>query len=180
MTFEHSLHSQHYGTRSTRGLAHAFDLLQRKGLHTPSVQGDFHHHMQEALHHVAAARFRDLWCIEAGVRSLESLRDFTSDDLLQIAHNLVEKYASVAALDELDAKPSDSQDDVFAYSVLLNRDLLDYLILDDAIKTGDITTMEDILPRILFRFVGGRNSNYTVKVLELLQGLNREWPDDLK
>jgi hypothetical protein len=92
----------------------------------------------------------------------------------------VEKYMSVAALDELKAKPSDIQDEVFAHGVLLNKDLLDYLILDDAIKTGDITTMEDILPRLLFRFVGGRNSNYTVEVLELLQGLNREWPDDFK
>jgi hypothetical protein len=121
--------------------------------------------MQEALYHIATVRFRDLWCIEAGVHSLESLRDLTSDDLLQIARNLVEKYMSVAALDELKAKPSDIQDKVFAHGVLLNKDLLDYLILDDAIKTGDIMTMEDILPRLLFQFVGGRNSNYTVEVL---------------
>jgi hypothetical protein len=69
---------------------------------------------------------------------------------------------------------------MFAHAVLLNKDLLDYLILDDAIKTGDVATMEDMLPRILFRFVGGQNSNYVVEVLELLQGLHREWPDDLK
>jgi hypothetical protein len=101
-----------------------------------------------------------------------TLYNLTSDNLLGIAKTIVMKYASTAALDELNSKPSKEQDDVFAHAVLLNRDLLDYLMLDDAIKTGDITTMQDLLPRILFRFAGGRNSNYTLEVLELLQGLH--------
>jgi len=111
--------------------------------------------MQEALYHLAAAHFHDLWCTEAKVCSLESLQDLTLDDLLSIAKTIVTKYASTAALDELNSRPSKEQDDVFAHAVLLNRDLLDYLMLDDTIKTGDITTMQDLLPCILFRFAGG-------------------------
>jgi hypothetical protein len=36
------------------------------------------------------------------------------------------------------------------------------------------------LPRLLFRFIGGGNSNYAKEILELLQGLEKEWPEDLK
>jgi hypothetical protein len=40
--------------------------------------------------------------------------------------------------------------------------------------------MQDLLPTLLFRFAGGGNSKYTIEVLELLQGLNREWTPELK
>ena len=33
-----------------------------------------------------------------------------------------------------------------------------------------------MLPTLLFRFTGGGNSKYATEVLELLQGLHREWP----
>ena len=60
------------------------------------------------------------------------------------------------------------------------RDLLDYVNFDAAIKTGDVGFLQDILPRLLFRFIGGKNKNYAIEILELLQGLHREWPPDLK
>jgi hypothetical protein len=40
--------------------------------------------------------------------------------------------------------------------------------------------MEDMLPHLLFRFAGGRNNKYTIEVLELLQGLQREWPLEVR
>lgn len=39
--------------------------------------------------------------------------------------------------------------------------------------------MEDMLPHLLFHFIGGRNSNYTHEILELLQSLHREWPPEV-
>ncbi|KAH7917006.1 hypothetical protein BV22DRAFT_977203, partial [Leucogyrophana mollusca] len=45
---------------------------------------------------------------------------------------------------------------------------------------GDVGRMEDLLPTLLLRFAGGGNSKYTIEVLELLQGLRREWPDVIK
>lgn len=64
--------------------------------------------------------------------------------------------------------------------VQFNHDLLEYLELDTAIKVGDVGRMEDMLPRLLLRFVGGNNNKYAIEILELLQGLNREWSEDVK
>ncbi|CDO69446.1 hypothetical protein BN946_scf184817.g6 [Trametes cinnabarina] len=61
-----------------------------------------------------------------------------------------------------------------------NRNVLYYLALDNAMRGGDIGLMEDLLPHLLFRFAGGGNHKYAVEILELLQGLHREWPDDVK
>jgi hypothetical protein len=49
----------------------------------------------------------------------------------------------------------------------------------DAIKHGDVGHMEDLLPTLLFQFSGGGNPEYTIEILELLQGLRREWPEDV-
>ena len=69
-------------------MAHAFGLLQCKSLHTTSVQGDFYHHMQEALHHIAAAHFCDLWseCYSPPhiPESLEILEILTGISRLQV------------------------------------------------------------------------------------------------
>lgn len=64
--------------------------------------------------------------------------------------------------------------------VQMNRDLLDYFILDNGIRYGDVDIMEACLPRLLFRFSGGRNGNYALEVLELLQALHGEWDEQTK
>lgn len=63
---------------------------------------------------------------------------------------------------------------------MFNNDMLSYIELSTAIKCGDVGQMEDMLPTLLFRFAGGENSKYTIEVLELLQGLKQEWPQDVK
>jgi hypothetical protein len=68
---------------------------------------------------------------------------------------------------------------VLTQAILWNKDILDYLTLNDAISSGDIGIIQDILPHLLFRFVGGTNSKYALEVLKLIQGLYREWPEDL-
>jgi hypothetical protein len=68
---------------------------------------------------------------------------------------------------------------VLTQAILWNKDILDYLTLNDAISSGDMGIIQDILPRLLFRFVGGTSSKYALEVLELIQGLYREWPKDL-
>jgi hypothetical protein len=64
--------------------------------------------------------------------------------------------------------------------ILIIRDLLDYVNLDDVIRTGDVGRMLKLLPHLLFWYHGGRNWKYAIELLELLQGLNREWPEDLR
>jgi hypothetical protein len=179
IALEHSLHTQYYGTRAGLGLVHAFDLLNRKGLNSPTVQGVFHHNLKEGLLHISTARFRDLWCVVAGVDSLKDLQARSPEELLALATHIVRTFASARALQALDDKPTNERDDVLTQSVQWNKDILDYLILDEAMKIGDVGCMKDLLPRLLFRFAGGPNSNYAIEILELMQGLYREWPSDL-
>jgi hypothetical protein len=59
------------------------------------------------------------------------------------------------------------------------RDVIPFILLRSAVRNGDIGIMEDMIPLLLYRFVGGRNSNYAIEMLELLQGLHREWPIEI-
>ena len=180
IAFEHSIHSQYWGTRAGHGLIHAFDLLNRKGLQSPTIQGVFHQNLKDGYLHIAAARFRDVWCVVGNVESVEGLRSCTPEQLHSMATQIVDRFASVRALQNLSDYGNDQHDDIFSQAVMWNKDILDYLALGDGIKTGDIQLIEDLLPRILYRFVGGTNSKYALEVLELMQGLYREWPDDLR
>ena len=179
MAIEHSIHAQYYGTPQGFGLVHAFDLLKRKGLNSPSIQGNFHNSLREGLLHVSKARFRDLWCTIGRVNTLKELRDRSPRDLHSMATTIVSEHASSGAMHDLTAQ-GERCDDLLYQSVQMARDLLDYNLLDRALSSGDIGLLEDLLPRILFRLIGGGSKNYTIEILELLQGLHHEWPADLK
>ncbi|KAI9061340.1 hypothetical protein FKP32DRAFT_1604925 [Trametes sanguinea] len=182
--FESSLHSQYYGTRTGLGLVHAFDVLDRRGLQTTSTQGTFHHTFEEAIDHTLEAHLRALWCSAGGVESLGDLRSLSPEQLLALATRIHDEHASTLATVRLETTsaglPKKGLDPLHEQTILFLRDLLDYRTLRDAIKHGDVQTMEDMLPRLLFRFAGGRNPNYVVEVAELLQNLHKDWPDDLK
>ncbi|KAJ3552472.1 hypothetical protein NM688_g4131 [Phlebia brevispora] len=179
MSLCHSFHHQFYGSSRNIGLRHAFDILKRKGLASPSTQGNFYQMLSEALLHVAEAHFRDLWCVVAGIDSLEKLRDYSPEQLLNFANIILDKYASTNALDEHRMHPRDRQDDIIIEAIMFNRDILDFINLDDAIRVGDVGRIRDMLPRLIFRYIGGNHTNYSTELLELIQGLEREWPDDL-
>jgi hypothetical protein len=110
------------------------------------------------------------------VTELSELRDLTPTRLHKLATKIVDKHASTAALGAL----KKGKDDLLYQSTQFARDALDYIDFDRAIKAGDIGCLEDHLPRLLFRFAGGRNKNYALEVLELMQGLYRDWPADLR
>ncbi|KAF9787416.1 hypothetical protein BJ322DRAFT_1107483 [Thelephora terrestris] len=180
MAFATSLHSQYYGKKGSYGFSHAFDIMGKKGLANTATQGTFHYAFEEALKEVATARFRDLWKQVAGVEELNELRDWEPDRLVVTAKKIYGGFASTSAVVELRSEEEDSQDQLLKQMAQFNRDLLEYLELDTAIKMGDVGRIEDMLPRLLLRFVGGRNNKYAIEVLELLQGLNREWSDNIK
>ncbi|KAI0756508.1 hypothetical protein C8Q80DRAFT_1051872, partial [Daedaleopsis nitida] len=176
---EQSLHAQYYGTRAGLGLVHAFDVLDRRGLQSPSTQGTFHHTFEEALDHTLEARIRDLACTVAEVDKLDELRLLSPIQLHALAVKIYDSHASTLALVKFECDDLEAQD-ALVPSIMFVRDVLDYRILCDAIKLGDVQTMEDMLPRLLFRFAGGANKNYMIEVCKLLQALQKEWPDDLK
>ncbi|KAK7027843.1 hypothetical protein R3P38DRAFT_3521255 [Favolaschia claudopus] len=59
------------------------------------------------------------------------------------------------------------------------RDVIPFILLRSAVRLGDVGFMEDMIPLLLYRFVGGKNSLYAIEMLELLQAFNREWPAEL-
>ncbi|KAJ7700589.1 hypothetical protein B0H14DRAFT_3904294 [Mycena olivaceomarginata] len=105
-------------------------------------------------------------------------------DLNETLHIIAEaQIRELAALVRMGLK-KDQADEVKAQSVMFLRDVLPYILLRSAVKHGDVGFMEDMIPFMLFRFVGGKNNNYTGEMLELLQactvtyrseGLNIDW-----
>lgn len=102
MAYAGSLHKQYYGTTRSRGLQHAFILLQKKGLAKQQIKGPFHHDLDEAIYHIAEAHFRVDFLELAHVEKISDLRRKSPDELYRLAKTIVEKRASSQALDLLD------------------------------------------------------------------------------
>jgi hypothetical protein len=179
MAYAGSLHKQYFGTTQSRGLQQAFLLLEKKGLTKPQIKGPFHHDLEEALYHVAEAHIRVDWLELGKVEQLSDLRKQSPEDLLVLAEKIVKQRASSEAMDLLDVKPENQRDEEFRQVIMWNRDMPQYIVLDQAIKNGDVGLMEDMLPHLLFRFLGGGNGKYAGEVLELLQALHRELPAEV-
>lgn len=177
---EMSLHKQYMGTSENLLLKHAFTNMGRKGLEKSGNAGNFHYMFRDALKHTAEARFRDVWTAVGKVADIADLKKLSPHELDQLANKIFDEHASTEALYALRQRDRPEQDDVFMQSVQFCRDLLNYLDLDDAMKTVDVGRMELLLPRLLFRYHGGDNHNYAREIMELMQSLWREWPDDLK
>ncbi|KAF9242900.1 hypothetical protein BU15DRAFT_60190 [Melanogaster broomeanus] len=154
MAFANSLHKQYLGTSAgIGGLQQAFDVLQCKGLQKPETKGPFWAHLDEAL---------------------------SPTELYELAVKVYTEYVSRRALSKMENMPDSERDHVQMQFTMWNADILSYIELTEAIKFGDVSRMEDLLPTLLFRFAGGGNSKYTIEILELLQGLRQEWPDEVR
>lgn len=115
-----------------------------------------------------------------GTSSVDKLRSKSPEELKRYAERIILEYASTAALEELSRQLPSKRDELREQVVQFNRDLLEYLELDDAIKQGHVSRMEDLLPSLLYRFQGGNNKLYIIEVTELLQKLHKEWIGDVK
>ncbi|KAJ7048080.1 hypothetical protein C8F01DRAFT_1197046 [Mycena amicta] len=181
MQVANSLHAQYAGRAKGTGLLACFTLLGRKGLTKTSTEGPFHSHLNEALHHIAEAHFRELWRTVGHVSesSLKELRNKSPEQLISLADTILSDYASSAALEKMKLKSEDNRDRVQIVHTQFARDVLPYIQLVSAIKSGDVGMLEALLPTFLFRFIGGGNHNYQEEVLELLNGLHKEWPPEV-
>jgi hypothetical protein len=104
MALEDSIHRQHFAT-GTGGLKQAFDLLQRKGLNSAFIQGNFHQKVRDAYHHILEAHIRDIWESIAGVTDLSELRKKTPEELDCLAEKIIDEYASTLAYDRERKRP---------------------------------------------------------------------------
>ena len=180
MAFAMSLHKQYYGTKAGFGFSRMFELLGKKGLASTKVKGNWFHDFEEALKEIATAHFLCAWLEITDASSIGDLRSKSPEDLNQFAEHVVQGFASTNALVRESRRPSSERDELRVQVIQLNRDLLEYLELDDAIKQGHVSRMEDLLPSLLYRFQGGNNKLYVVEVTELFQKLHKEWTDDVK
>ncbi|PPR03568.1 hypothetical protein CVT24_007608 [Panaeolus cyanescens] len=133
MAFANSLHKQYLGTSKGRGLHQAFEALNRKGLYKTRTQGPFYHDLVEALYHIAKAHIRVDWCRIGGVSSIKDLRTLGAQSLYNLAEKIVNTHASSEALDAMDLKP-ELVDEQERQVVMFNRDVLQFIILDRAIR----------------------------------------------
>ena len=180
MAFATSLHKQYHGTKAGVGFSRAFELLGKKGLWSAKVKGNWFHDFEEVLKEVATAHFLCAWLEITGANSIKDLHSKSPEELKQFAERIVLEFASTIALSRESRRPLPERDELRMEVIRLNRDLLEYLELDDAIKQGHISRMEDLLPSLLYRFQGGNNKLYAIEIMELLQKLHREWVDPVK
>jgi len=150
MAFANSLHKQYLGTSSGRGLKHAFDLLDWKGLTKMLMKGPFHHNLDKALYHIAEAHILEDWLIVSGSKNIAELRDWSPEELRKLATTLVCQHASSQAIDNMDAKPQRMHNQQKWQLMQWNQDVLQYIVLDQAISHSDVGLMEDMLPHLLF------------------------------
>lgn len=180
MSFATSLHKQYYGTKAGVGFARAFELLGKKGLASAKVKGNWFHDFEETLEEVTTAHFLSIWLEITGANSIEDLCSKSPEELHHFAERIVLEFASTAALEEESRRSPTERDELQEQIIQLNRDLLEYLELDDVIKQGHVSRMEDLLPSLLYRFQGGNNKLYAIEIMELLQKLHKEWTDNVK
>ncbi|KAI0635511.1 hypothetical protein C8Q77DRAFT_1052916 [Trametes polyzona] len=180
MAFANSLHAQYLGTSVGIGLRRAFETLARKGLMKTETKGVFWHHLNEALWHVGEANFLNMWATVGGVNDVADLSSRTPEELIAILDTIYSERVNRAAQEDIEDLPADRMDEVQRQMAMFSADLLAYFDLCDAMRFGDVGRMEDLLPTMLFRFVGGGNHKYTTEILELMHKLRSEWPSELR
>ncbi|THH29665.1 hypothetical protein EUX98_g4512 [Antrodiella citrinella] len=196
MTEARSIHKQYLGAENgIVSLRRAFVALDRKNLINGGTQGNFHEIFVRTLHLLLEAHILSCWSIISEDSNLVQLRDKNPRELVSLAKKLVAQFASTKAMSaqvpqrshpnppkkaKTSAEPKKLQyDEVYRQTTMFLRDTLQFFVLKRAMKFGDVGLMEAILPLKLYRFVGGRNSHYTAEILELLQCLRNEWPDEV-
>ncbi|KAI0790866.1 hypothetical protein C8Q75DRAFT_109257 [Abortiporus biennis] len=156
MAWENGLHKQYLDSEKGYGLRRAFILLNRWDLVNSSTKGSFHEQFPCTLRQVMEAHIHALWIDVGGVAKLEDLRCCNGGEQQKM-----------------------QPDQELIQVIMFLCDVLHYFVLTRGMKHGDVDLMEAMLPFALLRFIGGRNSHYTGEILELMQGLAKEWPEDL-
>ncbi|KAI0286329.1 hypothetical protein BC826DRAFT_1093531 [Russula brevipes] len=180
IAFATSLHKQYMGTSAGTGLQRAFDILNRKGLNTPHVEGIFWKSLDEAIAHICEAHILACWLQVTGEKDLRALLSKTPQELLQYAEHIHRDVASRRALHNMTTQSELARDQVREQATMFVTDALVYLDLREAIKIGDVGRIENLIPSLLFRFAGGGSTKYTGEMLELIQGMQREWSPEVR
>ena len=104
----------------------------------------------------------------------------TPQELSDLVTTIFNEHVSRQVQKHMRNQPETTRDDLKCQMAMFSADILTYFDLRDAIHTGNVGRMEDLFSLMLFRFMGGGNHKYATEVLELMQKLRCEWPEELQ
>jgi hypothetical protein len=131
------------------------------------------------LYQIAEAHFQEDWLSKGRVENLSDLHMKSPKKLVVLAHQIVEERASNIALNRHDQKRKEDQDEEYRQLIMWSWYILQYIVLDHTVEEGDVGLMEYMLPLLYVWFSGGGNGKYAIEMLEVLQGLHREWTEEI-
>jgi hypothetical protein len=132
--------------------------------------------MRSFVNQVLDGHILHYWEVES-MMSLKSLasKKPSADRLLEIADNILDKYASEKGL----LNPSNTsiweKDKTLRNIILLNRDLLLFRELCLSISSGDFGRVEILMGNLVMMFAGAGCKNYVTEMLYFIQNLRKVW-----
>jgi len=177
MTFCSTILQTHYGDASTPGsLAFNIALLGRKRL---KQEMPCYYTADEFLRNTFEAMVRRVWEVELGTDRLDVYaRDHEesalNDGIPAVAEAIREKYfVNSERLAAVFGKKT-------VNAVLFLRDMIVYMDLCAAIKSGDVKRIEEVLKIITIMFQTGKTKNYGIELLRLTYGFRYVWSPQRK
>jgi hypothetical protein len=182
MTYNESLHEQLYGDdrKGDFGLAYLFQRLGRKGLSSPTIKGTFFHSLELGLSHILHAQVRTLWLQAADATELAELRNKTPTELRVLAKKIHKDYISDTTIRNQAKLKDDKRDHLRHNQMVMTQELLNWAVLQRAVKRGDVGVMKGFLVPLLLRYKGGNHPNYAQAIYNTLQGFIHEWSEDVQ
>lgn len=121
-----------------------------------------------------------LWSLKTGYKNLDDYAKAnpTLTELETIAQQILMNFASDAGLTKCTGSVPDEADITLRNAILLNRDLLYYYELDNAMSSGDFGRIEILMGTLTKMFAGSGGRNYAIEHLHLIQNLSISWPPE--
>jgi hypothetical protein len=171
------------GSPSSYGFARDISLLEIKGL-ASDKQKPYFHTVDTLLLTELESRIRCLWLWASGAETLEELKNRFNTlsgpaEICSMATRIVKERTSNTALELLDISGRNS-DPVLQQVILLNRDLLIYGQLSDAIRFGDVGHFVYLVPYLAIFFKGSGSKSYAKMMLDHMQWAKYEAPDGVR
>ncbi|KAG8703080.1 hypothetical protein FRC11_010988 [Ceratobasidium sp. 423] len=178
-----STFDSHRGGDQTNSFIRDVTLLGRTGLtmNMRQKRPDFFTN-DEFLRHKLFALIRSLWMSYSGTDSVEKLVKWVSvsseDTLSETAQRILDERISSEALETLSNEHESDQ--VLENTILQCHDLLQYYAVRHSIRTGNVGSLEDLIPSLVVYFKGRENFNYAQELAEYMQWMLYEAPPGMR
>jgi hypothetical protein len=142
--------------------------------------------LHEVIMHVRIVLRLDAWRVEVShhrpkCRSLEdwARSNPTWEELLEIAHNLINNFVGHPNLSHDSRKDPDERDKVFEITKAYHKDFLLYEETTYAMNHGDFGHLDACLSEWMFYFMGCGKTKYAMEILHYLENMYVLYPKPL-